>query len=1425
MATLLLFLFSCIVSSNAQVEDAGYIWIKSISDSRLSDYEGIYSKDDCGGDCGCNTGCCGAQYGGWVSPQHVYKKIHPSGDMYLYKEATGIDATFTPAGDMWVPLLITLKDGRTGNCPNWQNNEYVLKYPLHYDHLALWQNASGSDWSDTTGTSVTVDICTSEQPSCATSSPTNVPSSQPSSSPSENPSRSPSDQPTNQPTPAPTAPRVKYQFCKELTTFVQTDFKICLFISSDPMGDSVVRISMSGPNDRSWMVFFAETAPLAYGETASNANADQYLDFFNNKASGYVVNPTDTNAPAGEIFIDQTSGYTYMDYSTYDQNSNITLDVNYKSDQALATVERQLFTNDAEDWEFTFAHLLDQFYICFVAQQSGQINFGVTNDKDCTDELNPDGYTYNREQIEGNYGLRASWEFDPFAIYMEYNPFTGVYNGQCTKPKDAWILWGRYYANPVDATTGSMWNGATFCDTEKANTKAGFASLLHADPRVLTKPSSVAQVWRIGIDDLGDTHRINFTVNATDLDGGGATGWDTSHFFLTELLQFNVFYYLGSTTKMKTDFSAKNELFANGSAVLDYVTAAPTLAPTNAPSLAPSQAPSLAPSSAPSSAPSLAPSLAPSAAPSLAPSNAPSNSPSGAPSMAPSVAPSLAPSNAPSLAPSNAPSLAPSSAPTPEIKFCFGFCLSEDYDGDDDTTFIQAQVLETLNAQTNVDDFLSITLEEVDPSTLDNTVTGSICYEACVPIIGFTESERWLLLQDVNNAILEFRTALATAFNADNPQLPTAMTYGAAEDVLIDPYCLDIPYPRVCRTSVLMDTYELSLGVNTDDETVHFQLCHGDGNAYFGIGFGADAMDGNGVVYTTGKDDSDTAGVYDYTFASQAAAGVTKNTGSDVVFGESMMNGLFCVNFSKNVDDIVIELAVTAGNAGTVDLWYAKGDALQLTIHGVSNRGSTSLELVPSPESSDLHWCGNNAAEPCTLVEFDDDTDEIEDSLCGETGVKRNDPAVVDDFTVVFVLNCVTEMLLVNITYPDYDDNWFGFVFGKKMFGDALVWTTGKDGDRPLGLYAYENTNKKVDGSGVEYTPSKNWNEYGVTRRRLAEGGLNIVYETDLPKGFGDITADESVIGFRWAKGNALQLNYHESHGTYHELNMDTGELTEAKEVVTITNLKYAHASLMFLAWTICCSVGIISSAARFIYGTKDKGMWFKVHRVVQILVIVFCLAGFVIAIVFTNDMGNMHFDSLHKQLGLVVTIIAVFQPLNALIRPDHVEVDEEKPVKRLVWEIVHKLFGYSGWILSQVVIYLGAQMVFDNTVQIIALVCSGLVVVIYLVLWLVKCMRSGAADHVSTDEPSLDKVASVDGDGVEMGATTTQDGKEEVATTKGGNESSVSSDDKDKTDKGDETDETVRPQQNASTDALITTGGLDEEEEEDDDDDVTFKI
>eukprot|EP01083_Nonionella_stella_P130747 396897_1 len=182
--------------------------------------------------------------------------------------------------------------------------------------------------------------------------------------------------------------------------------------------------------------------------------------------------------------------------------------------------------------------------------------------------------------------------------------------------------------------------------------------------------------------------------------------------------------------------------------------------------------------------------------------------------------------------------------------------------------------------------------------------------------------------------------------------------------------------------------------------------------------------------------------------------------------------------------------------------------------------------------------------------------------LCEGNEVRRNAPKAVDDFIVVFEINCITETLLVNITYSTYDDKWFGLVFAQNMLGDALVWTTGKHNDRELGLYAYNNVNKMGNGSGVEYTPDKNWRQRVVTRRRLE---LNIIYEQDLWLGFGDITADQDAIAFRWVTGDTLQLEYHNRSSNYDELYLENvatstpqyDDLAETYEIVFIVFVSF----------------------------------------------------------------------------------------------------------------------------------------------------------------------------------------------------------------------------------------------------------------------------
>jgi hypothetical protein len=61
---------------------------------------------------------------------------------------------------------------------------------------------------------------------------------------------------------------------------------------------------------------------------------------------------------------------------------------------------------------------------------------------------------------------------------------------------------------------------------------------------------------------------------------------------------------------------------------------------------------------------------------------------------------------------------------------------------------------------------------------------------------------------------------------------------------------------------------------------------------------------------------------------------------------------------------------------------------------------------------------------------------------------------------------------------------------------------------------------------------------------------------------------------------------------------------------------------------------------------------WFKYHRIIQSVGLIVSIAAFIIAIVMVQRKSSGHFDDTHKILGLVVMILGIAQPLNALIRP-----------------------------------------------------------------------------------------------------------------------------------------------------------------------------
>jgi len=81
----------------------------------------------------------------------------------------------------------------------------------------------------------------------------------------------------------------------------------------------------------------------------------------------------------------------------------------------------------------------------------------------------------------------------------------------------------------------------------------------------------------------------------------------------------------------------------------------------------------------------------------------------------------------------------------------------------------------------------------------------------------------------------------------------------------------------------------------------------------------------------------------------------------------------------------------------------------------------------------------------------------------------------------------------------------------------------------------------------------------------------------------------------------------------------------------------------------------------------------------------------------------------------------------------------------RLIWEIIHKSFGYATWILAQVSIYFGIQQLTDDRVYTeVFMGFAGAQVVVFMALWGYKCLCF--KEKVVGDGPLIQREKKVSG-------------------------------------------------------------------------------
>jgi len=395
-------------------------------------------------------------------------------------------------------------------------------------------------------------------------------------------------------------------------------------------------------------------------------------------------------------------------------------------------------------------------------------------------------------------------------------------------------------------------------------------------------------------------------------------------------------------------------------------------------------------------------------------------------------------------------------------------------------------------------------------------------------------------------------------------------------------------------------------------------------------------------------------------------------------------------------------------------------DHPEVTLNG-NNAPSLGYTLTISGIDNGDGYLRSEFAEDVTTTEA-----AIVDTACPDGFVTLGAEGVFGDFTVIIEIDCVAAMVTMNIAHSAYTEQWLGLVFSDNMIGTALIYTTGNaagasEAVRDLGLYQYDN-NVRSDAS-VNWDESIEWSEISTD---LTDGVLQIEFTAPLEGSPIDLSDPENA-QLRWAMGtDSSAITYHQSSGRSDDI-LTLNLLTGASTVDTVSlTAQYAHGVIMWITWAVLASIGIMSSAFRFLYPTGPT--WFKIHRGVQISVVVMHLIGFFIAVAFTSDAGVEHFSNPHMKCGLTVTILCCLQPLNAVFRshpPSGGWKGGVAPVKRQVWEFVHKKSGYIAWILGCVTAFLGMRLPAIDAITLSEVHMYGwclCLLLAYLVLSVLKC-------------------------------------------------------------------------------------------------------
>jgi DOMON domain len=321
--------------------------------------------------------------------------------------------------------------------------------------------------------------------------------------------------------------------------------------------------------------------------------------------------------------------------------------------------------------------------------------------------------------------------------------------------------------------------------------------------------------------------------------------------------------------------------------------------------------------------------------------------------------------------------------------------------------------------------------------------------------------------------------------------------------------------------------------------------------------------------------------------------------------------------------------------------------------------------------------------------------------------------------TLSQVINPINKTVTVQLEYVG--NAWVSFGFSETTSMVPNVAVIGLPNEQTVLKYKMDS---KAE-SGVYPLPTESQTLTGTSI--VQENGVTTLKFT---QPLIDIDQVAAIVGentFLWSYGISNPLASHDGKGrgavtaTFTEClkaGETAGPVTQVKVEKTISPNKVGwiiHGVLLALAWLILIPLAVSVSILKSYFTAMPPGFWFRTHRNLNAIGVLFTIVGFGISVyLFADENGGskaVHFKKYdHHKIGLVVFLFAFIQAVSGFYRPslphkpdpvveddDKDEEGDEEHVKeqaaqhhemkkspqRIFFEYQHRIVGAAAMILG----------------------------------------------------------------------------------------------------------------------------------------------